>query len=86
MKVERKGKAVDEWREEIIRRCRGSRVLRFPVEGEVPRTPVEPRSAPKEVVSRFFQLASGHAMTAPFIKEKFGWIESDICWWCGSAR
>ena len=25
-------------------------------------------------------------MIASFIKEKFGWIESDLCWWCGSGR
>ena len=25
-------------------------------------------------------------MIAPFIREKFCWIESDTCWWCGSAR
>ena len=25
-------------------------------------------------------------MTAPFLKEKFGWIESDTCWWCTKSR
>ena len=25
-------------------------------------------------------------MIAPFLKEKFGWIGSDVCWWCGSGR
>ena len=25
-------------------------------------------------------------MIAPFLKEKFGWIDSDRCWWCGSGR
>ena len=34
----------------------------------------------------FFQLSSGHAMIAPFLKEKFGWIESDQCWWCSRGR
>ena len=29
---------------------------------------------------------SGHALTASFVKEKFGWLESDTSWWCGSAR
>ena len=23
---------------------------------------------------------------APFVKEKFGWTNSDTCWWCGSTR
>ena len=25
-------------------------------------------------------------MIAPFLKDKFGWVESDQCWWCGSGR
>ena len=25
-------------------------------------------------------------MIAPSLKEKFGWIESDCCWWCGGGR
>ena len=40
----------------------------------------------RELASRFFQLALGHAMTAPFLKEKFGWTDSHICWWCGAGR
>ena len=31
-------------------------------------------------------MASGHALIAPSVKEKFGWTDSDVCWWCGSAR
>ena len=25
-------------------------------------------------------------MIAPFLKEKFGWVDSDICWWCSKGR
>ena len=25
-------------------------------------------------------------MIAPFLKEKFGWIELDSCWWCSGGR
>ena len=25
-------------------------------------------------------------MTAPFPKKRWGWVESDVCWWCGAAR
>ena len=25
-------------------------------------------------------------MIAPFLKEKFGWVESDQCWWCDGGR
>ena len=41
---------------------------------------------PLLLASRFFQLSSGHAMIAPLLVEKFGWVDSDLCWWCGSAR
>ena len=74
-----------EWRGEIIQRGQGVRSFRVPPAGEIPRILVELRRAPKELAFRFFQLASGHAMIAPFVKEKFGWADSDLCWWCGSA-
>ena len=25
-------------------------------------------------------------MTAPFLKDKFRWTDSDICWWCSRGR
>ena len=46
---------------------------------DIPRIPEPLRKAPKALASRFFQLASGHAMTAPFLKSKFKWTDSDIC-------
>ena len=33
----------------------------------------------KGVAARFFQLMSGQAMTAPFLKERWGWTISDVC-------
>lgn len=63
LKAERKKKAVKEWREEIIRRCKGSRAFRTPTEGEVPRIPLGLGTIPKEVTSRFFQLMPGHALS-----------------------
>lgn len=80
LKAQRKKEAVREWRAEIIRRSQGSRSYRVPAEGEVPRIPAELRKTPKELAPHFFQLASGHAMIAPFNREKFGWIESNLCW------
>ena len=50
--------------------------------GDIPRIPKALQRTPKRLASRFFQLASGHAMIAPFLKEKFGWVNSDTCWWC----
>ena len=51
-----------------------------------PRIRRELRKARKGVASRFFQLLSGHAMIAPFLKEKWKWTDSDRCWWCGGGR
>ena len=79
-------RAISSWGDEIIKRGRGGRPYRVPRAGEVPRIPTALQKVRKELASRFFQLASGHAMIAPFLKEKFGWVESDQCWWCGSGR
>ena len=51
-----------------------------------PRIRKELRKARKGVASRFFQLLSGHAMIAPFLKERWKWTDSDRCWWCGGGR
>lgn len=40
----------------------------------------------KEVASRFYQLLMGHAVIAPYLKEKLKKMESDVCWWCESGR
>ena len=40
----------------------------------------------KRVASRYFQLLSGHAMIAPFLRDRWGWTESDSCWWCDGGR
>ena len=79
-------RAISAWRDEIIQRGRGGRPYRIPREGEVPRIPKSLQGTSRELASRFFQLASGHAMIALFLKEKFGWVESDLCWWCCSDR
>ena len=86
LKTQLKKKAAREWREEIIRRSQGRRSFRVPAEGERPRIPPGLQRTPKELASRFFQLSSEHAMIAPFLKEKFGWVESDGCWWSGGGR
>ena len=44
------------------------------------------RTAKKGVAARFFQLLSGHAMTAPFLRERWGWMDTDRCWWCDGGR
>ena len=44
------------------------------------------RRAPKRVAARFFQQLSGHAMIAPSLKEKWGWVSTEISWWCNKGR
>lgn len=86
LKASRARKAAREWREEIVRWNRGRRTFKIPTEGSRPRILPGLDRAPKELASRFFQLSSGHAMISPFLREKFGWVSSELCWWCGSAR
>ena len=76
-----------EWREMIknLNRKRKGNTFRRGGEG-IPKIPEAIRRAPKAIASRFFQLASGHAMIAPFLKEKFKWVDSDLCWWCTKGR
>jgi hypothetical protein len=40
----------------------------------------------KEVASWFYQLLSGHTITAPYVKEKLRKSEMDTCCWCESRR
>lgn len=84
-KSQLKRKAIAQWREETIR-SQGRRSFLVPEVGVQPRIPLGLRQAPKELASLFFQLSSGHAMVAPFLKEKFGWVVSDGCWWWGGGR
>ena len=51
-----------------------------------PRIRTALRRTGKGVASRYFQLLSGHAMIAPFLKDKWGWTDSDACWWCDGGR
>ena len=86
LKTVLKKKATVKWRSEVVERCKGRKAFHIPGGDRAPGIPEELRRAPKEVASRSFQLASGHAMIAPFLKDKFGWLDSDMCWWCGGGR
>jgi hypothetical protein len=44
------------------------------------------RNEKKEVASRYFQFLTGHALTAPYLKEKLKKRDSDECWWCESGK
>ena len=60
--------------------------FRKPEKGARPRIRGPLRKVGKGVASRFFQLLSGHAMIAPFLKDRLGWTDSDSCWWCNGGR
>ena len=32
------------------------------------------------MAARFYQMLSGHAMSATFLKDKWGWVDSEMCW------
>ena len=76
-----------EWREMIrgLSQVRGRSRYKRRSEG-IPKIPELLRKALKAIASQFFQMALGHAMIAPFLKEKFGWVELDLCWWCTKSR
>ena len=78
-------RAVSSWRKSIIQRSGRRGPFTVPREGTVPRIPSALGGVERSLAIRFFQLASGHAMIAPFLKEKFGWVESSQCWWCSSG-
>jgi hypothetical protein len=44
------------------------------------------RNEKKEVASRYFQFLTGHALMAPYLKEKLKKRDSDECWWCESGK
>jgi len=40
----------------------------------------------KAVAARYYQLLTGHALIAPFMKERLKKVNSDQFWWCRSSR
>ena len=79
-------RATQAWRRDIEERNSGRRSFRLPTARSRPGIRPLLRRARKGVAARFFQLLSGHAMIAPFLKERWGWTESDVCWWCNKGR
>ena len=86
LKTTLRSRAVSSWRETIVRGSSRRRPFSIPREGTVPRIPTALAGTRKDLAARFFQLASGHAMIAPFLEEKFRWVSSSQCWWCCSGR
>ena len=67
--------------------CKGGRgAFEKPRGGARPRIRPLLRTTRKSVAARYFQLLSGHAMIAPFLKDRWGWTDTDRCWWCERGR
>ena len=79
-------RATRAWRKDIEERNSDRRAFRLPTARLRPGIRPQLRGAPKTVATRFFQLLGGHAMIAPFLKERWGWVNTDECWWCDKGR
>ena len=80
----------DSWISDTSRRMRRGtghgRAFEGPGRKARPRIRALLRKTRKSVAARYFQLLSGHAMIAPFLKDRWGWTDSDKCWWCEGGR
>ena len=65
-------RATRAWREDIETRNAGRRIFRLPAATSRPGIRPQLRRTTKSVGARLFQLLSGHAMMAPFPKERWG--------------
>ena len=65
-------RATKGWRRDIDQRNVGRRAFCLPTATSRPGIRPALRRATKSVAAKFFQLLSGHAMTAPFLEERWG--------------
>ena len=71
------GGAPESWREDMARRNGRERVFQIPDTSPRPSIRRQPRTAPRSVAPRFYQLPN---VAAVFPKGGWGWIDSDRCW------
>src|SRR5436853_7655645 len=89
LKGTRTQRATDTWHREIQTNGRrtGTKAFRLPSETHSrPRIRDQLKGVPKGVTARYYQLLSGHALTAVRLKDKWGWTDTDTCWWCTKGR
>ena len=65
-------RATTAWRRDIEKRNAGKRSFRLPTARSRPGIRRLLQAANKSVAGRFFQLLSGHAVLAPFLKDGWG--------------
>ena len=79
-----------QWITDTAERAKGRKGGRgaFATPGRGARPGIRPllRTTGKRVASRYFQLLSGHAMIAPFLRDRWKWTDTDRCWWCEKGR
>ena len=68
--------AIQTWRDDTRRRAGGRRSFVLPSADSRPAIRPAPRRVPKGVAARFFQLLNGHAMIPPFLRDKWGRIDT----------
>ena len=78
-------KATRQWREHILELNQGKRTFNLPKPSPNQKIGISLQTAANKV-SRYFQLLSGHAMVAPFLKDKGRWTDSDRCWRCNWGK
>jgi ribonuclease HI len=44
------------------------------------------KSTKKHIAARYFQLLTGHAIIAPYLKNKLDKVQTERCWWCNAKR
>ena len=84
LKRRRTERTTRSWVREISRRGE-SRAFRLTSTGAKPAVRKQLRLVSRAVAFRYYQLLSGHTLTAVF-EEKWGWISSDQCSWRGNVR
>ena len=78
-------RATVAWKNDIEERNSGKRTFRLPMARSRPGIRPQLRGVAKGVAARFFQLLSGHATIAPFLEERWGRTDADVCWWCDAT-
>ena len=46
----------------------------------------QPRSTPKSLAGRYYQLLSGYAAVGSYPHDRTGEADTDRCWWCSSSK
>ena len=73
-------KSTRQWREHNVEHNKRKRTFKLPGPNSKPRMGAALRTTTKTIVGRFHQLLSGNAMMAPFLKDKWKWVDSGRCW------